>query len=85
MNSIILTQEQYSDLRKYAIPESDMVKLVYEDMVEKEISDWEKEVTDLVNGSLNGDKESLFNLLELIYTNAFNEGELNYASEQKAG
>jgi hypothetical protein len=62
-----------------------MVKLVYEDMVQKEIECWEDEANALVEAALNGDKEALFNLLELTYLNAYNEGELNYAADQKAG
>jgi len=80
-----MSQEQYADLKKYAVPESDMVKLVYEDMVQREIDDWEEEANSLVENALNGDKEALFDLLELVYTNAFNEGELNYAADQKNG
>jgi hypothetical protein len=80
-----MSQEQYADLQKYTNPLSDMVKLVYEDMVQREIDDWEEEANSLVENALNGDKEALFNLLELTYINGYNEGELNYAADQKAG
>jgi len=78
-----MTQEQYSDLQKY-VPESDMVRLVFEEMhPEFDFSDWEKAPATLVERALAGDSKALFNLLELTYMNAFNEGELAMMSVEK--
>jgi replication-associated recombination protein RarA len=79
-----MSHEQYADLQKYTIPASNMVKIVYEDMVQRKIECWEDEANTLIEAALNGDKDALFNLLELTYLNAYNEGELNYATIQKA-
>ena len=69
-----MTQEQFSDLKRY-IPESDMVKLVFEEMhPEFDFSDWDAAVVVLVDKALSGDKNALMNLLELTYLNAHNEG-----------
>jgi len=71
-----MTQEQYADLQRY-IPESDMVKMVFETMhPEFDFSDWNQAVTDLADKALSGDKEALLNLLELTHMNSFNEGML---------
>lgn len=77
-----MTQEQYSDLQRY-IPQSEMVKITFESLVGYEIEDWAKEINVLIEQSLNGDKEALFNLLELTYLNAYNEGELADAAYTK--
>ena len=77
-----MTQEQYADLQNY-IPESDMVKMTFEDIIGHSVEDWEGQVHKMVTESLSGDKEALFNLLELVYLNAYNEGELAEASAAK--
>ncbi len=70
-----MTQEHYSDLKKY-IPESDMVKMAYGDSTFLD-DDWEKIVQEMVTGALEGDRDKLFELLELTYVNAHNEGFLD--------
>ena len=80
-----MSQEQYADLLRY-IPESDTVKMVaeYEHMIElTEGEDWAEALQKMVDKALNGDKETLFNLFELIYSSAFNEGELAAAADYK--
>ena len=73
----MLSEEQLTNLEKF-IPESDTVRMVYKSMHpdEEEETSWDLTLTKLIKKALNGDKESLFNLLELTYLNAFNEGEL---------
>ena len=66
-------QEQYADLLKY-VPESDMVKTVFEEVIGKKIDNWNEEILKLGNLALAGDTESLMNLLELTYLNGHNEG-----------
>ena len=74
-----MTQEQYADLQRY-IPESEMVRLVFEEMhPEFDFSDWDKAVIDLTEKALSGDKTALMNLLELTHMNSFNEGLLEGA------
>ena len=73
------------DIVDLVIPESDMVKMVLIEEFNRDIDDWEKEIKDLINRSLNGDHRSLMELLEIVRTSSFNEGELNYAADQKAG
>ncbi len=76
-----MTIEQYTDLQKY-IPESDTVRAVFKDMhPEFDFSDWEKAVVTLVDRAFIGDKDALFNLLELTYLNAHNEGFLDGIGE----
>ena len=75
-----MTQEQTADLKRY-IPESDTVKMAFEAIVGKEISDWEKEVQSMVDAALAGDKTALFDILELTYLNAHNEGFLDGTEE----
>jgi len=82
---IELTLEQQEDIIKFAVPKSDMVKFVYEDIVNHKIDNWDEKVQELATDSLNGNVESFFNLLELIRLNSYNEGELNYAADQKGG
>jgi len=68
-----ITQEQYSDLKKY-IPASDMVKLAFSDMESQGEDTWEATLEVMIQKALSGDRTSLFELLELTYTNAHNEG-----------
>jgi len=70
-----LTQIQAADLQKY-IPESEMVKLAFQDVIGQPIEDWETAVRNLIEGTLDGDQQALFDLLELTYLSAHNEGML---------
>ncbi len=70
----MLTQEQFHDLKSY-IPESDTVKMVFEEThPEEDFDDWDEAVTTIVAKATNGDKEALFTLLELTYLSGHNEG-----------
>ncbi len=75
----MLTQEQQHELNQY-VPDSEMVRLVYEDIHEGEadFENWEETVRELVKETIgeDGDVESLFKLLELTFMNAHNEGAL---------
>lgn len=71
-----ITQEQFADLKKY-IPESDSVKMAFEDTIGEKIENWEEAVAKMIQGSLDGDPDSLFDLLELTFLNAHNEGFLD--------
>ncbi len=75
----MLTQEQQHELNQY-VPDSEMVRIVYADLHEGEedFKDWEETVRQLVKKTIgeDGNIESLFNLMELIYLNAHNEGAL---------
>ena len=70
-----LTQEQYADL-KQLVPESDMVKMVFENLIGLKIDDWDKAVEQMVESTLDGDPDALFDLLELVRSSAHNEGML---------
>ena len=75
----MLTQEQFHDLQTY-IPESDVVKSVYAELhPEENFTDWNEAITHMIDQALNGDKEVLLNILELVYLNAHNEGMLELA------
>ncbi len=77
-----MTQEQYSDLHTY-IPASDMVKMVFLDMhPELAVDDWSVEISKLADNALSGDTDALFNMMELIYLNARNEGQLEVALDE---
>ncbi len=70
----MLTHEQFADLKTY-IPESDTVKMVFAELhPEEDFDDWDEAVTTIVAKGLNGDKDSLFTLLELTYLSGHNEG-----------
>ena len=68
-----MEQEQYSDLLRY-IPDSDSVKMVFEDIVQKKIENWPEEIYAMANEALAGNTDALSNLLELTYLNGHNEG-----------
>jgi hypothetical protein len=76
MSETELMQEQYADLKKY-IPESPTVKAAFEEIMEHKIDNWEEAIQQMISSSLSGDKEALFDLLELTYLNAHNEGFLD--------
>lgn len=80
MSETELTQTEYADLQKY-VPASDTVKMVFSGMLNQEIDNWDEAVQKMIDDSLDGDQESLFNLLELTYLNAHNEGMLEARDE----
>ena len=75
-----LTQVQYADLQKY-VPESDTVKMVFEDTIDHKIKNWPEAIEQMIIAALDGDADSLFDLLELTYLNAQNEGMLGLVNE----
>ena len=75
-----MSQEQYADLQKY-IPESDLVRLTFEEIHGGKIDDWDKELSLMIEQALAGDKDKLFELLELTFLNAHNEGFLDGIEE----
>lgn len=83
----MLTQEQASDLRQY-VPDSEMVKLVYSELHkdEEDFDNWNETVVNLVGKVVgeDGDIVSLFNLLELTYMNAHNEGALETTAYEES-
>jgi len=63
-------------LKKY-IPESELVRITFEELHGGKIEDWDGTVQNMVNLALSGDKDALLDLLELTYLNAHNEGFLD--------
>jgi len=78
-----LTQENYADLKKY-VPESPTVKMVFEDLLDLKIDDWNEAVENMVKSALDGDPEALFDLLELTYLNGHNEGMIEASADAGA-
>ena len=70
-------------IKRYILPESDIVKMVFQDSIEKNIENWEEEINNLIDKTLDGDKKTFQDLIELVYLNAYNEGEIAYASIEK--
>lgn len=73
-----MTQEQFSDLKRY-LPKSDIVKMVFEELHPEDVDSkhWEETIVKMAERTLDGDCEALFELLELTYLNAHNEGLLD--------
>ncbi len=81
----MLTQEQFHDLRTY-IPPSDTVKSIYANMhPEEDFDSWGEAIENMISKALSGDKDTLFNLFELIYLSGHNEGMLESASFEENG
>jgi hypothetical protein len=75
--------EKQELIKRYILPESDTVKIVFQDSIEKDIENWEEEISNLIDKTMNGDKKAFQDLIELVYLNAYNEGEISYASIEK--
>jgi len=74
MSETELTQDSLIEL---IAPKSDMVKLVLEGELKRDIADWNIEVERLIALVLEqGDTQALFELLNVVRTGAHNEGML---------
>ena len=78
-----LTQTQAADLPKY-VPNSPTVRMVFEDLLDIKIDNWEEAVAKMIEATLDGDADSLFDLLELTYLNAHNEGLIEASADAGA-
>jgi len=68
-----ISQTQYADLQRY-IPEDGESKKTFEDTVGEKINNWEEAIEKMTNLALDGDADALFDLMELVYLNAFDRG-----------
>ncbi len=76
-----ITQEQFNDLKTY-IPLSPTVRAVFEELhPEENFTDWDEAVARLVKRALDGERDSLFTLLELTFLSAENEAMLDNYDE----
>ncbi len=83
----MLSQEQFHDLKQY-VPESDTVKMVYSQLHEGEedFDNWDEAIQHLVSKAVgeDGDVKAFFDILELTYMNAHNEGALEVISSEES-
>jgi hypothetical protein len=84
----MLNDAQKELLQKY-VPLSGMVEAAFLDMHPELNKDFDREnfdqlIIEMTEKALQGDIQSLMNLLDLTYTNAYNEGMLDEFSAQEA-
>jgi hypothetical protein len=84
--SLEFSQEQIVDITRYT-PTSDTVKMVLENELlatNTDSGDWDRIMANMLYSTLDGNIDSLADLLETVYLHAHNEGMIEASADARA-